>query len=203
MDETQLKLRIKNKMRSMKFCVDTAKHLVSCPALPGSISASGVSRDEEHRLSIRSIAYMLHCIILELAIKVIWELEKREACKNTHCIDSRYKDLDSTSQSDLRRLFDEKAQRLADLEGTIEGKQKRYKELVQFQSWEDTLAANRDVMVNFKYDGEFKGRSTAMGGVMWMGDGTTVWALQPINGSFPEALHRYTMDRVEKSGWIT
>ena len=201
MDETQLKLRIKGRMCSMKYCADTAKHLASCPVLPGSISASGVSRDEEHRLSIRSIAYMLHCIVLELAIKVMWELEKREACKDTHRIDSLYKDLDCTSQSDLRRLFDEKAQLLADSEGTMEGKQIRYKELIQFQSWEDTLAANRDVMVNFKYDGEFKGKSTAMGGVMW--DGETVWALQPINGSFPEAVHRYTMDRVEKSGWVT
>ena len=56
-------------------------------------------------------------------------------------------------------------------------------------------------MVNFKYDGEFKGKSTAMGGVMWNGE--DVWTLQPINGSFPEAVHRYTMDRVEKSGWVT
>ena len=45
----------------------------------------------------------------------------------------------------------------------MEGKQIRYGELVQFQSWEDTLTANEDVMVNFKYDGEFKGKSTAMG----------------------------------------
>ena len=36
-------------------------------------------------------------------------------------------------------------------------------ELVQLQSWEDTLPANKDVVVNFKYDGEFKGKSTARG----------------------------------------
>ena len=201
MDETQLRLIINNKMRSMQFCVDTAKHLVSCPVRIGSIDASGISRDKEHILSIRSIAYMLHCIVLELAIKVIWELEKRKECEPTHYINSLYKDLDSTSQSDLRRLFDEKAQQLADLEGTMEGKPIRYKDVVQFQSWEDTLAANRNVMVDFKYDGEFKGKSTAMGGIMW--DGEIVWTLQPINGSFPKALHRYTMDRVEKSDWVT
>ena len=49
-------------------------------------------------------------------------------------------------------------------------------------------------MENFKYDGEFKGKSTAMEGVMW--DGTTVWALNAIGESFSEALHRYIRDRV-------
>ena len=144
---------------------------------------------------MRSVAYMLHAVILELAIKVIWELDNGKKCKNTHNVSKLYKDLDSASQSDLKHLFDEKAQLIAESEGNMEGKQIRYGELVQFQSWEDTLTASEDVMVNFKYDGEFKGKSTAMGGVMW--DGTTVWALNPIGELFCEAIHRYLRDRVQ------
>ena len=55
--------------------------------------------------------------------------------------------------------------------------------------------AAADKLENFKYDGEFKGKSTAMvEGVMW--DGTTVWALYSIGESFSEALHRCIRDRV-------
>ena len=195
MDEVQLN----QKMKAMQFSVDAAMYLSACPVLPASIDAGDLSPDEDHLLSNRCVAHLLHAFILELAIKVIWELDNGQSCRFTHDISTLYGELTSTSQSDLKQLFDRHTNFLPNVEGTSrDGTAVRLGELTQFQSWEETLATNQDVVKDFKYDGEFRGKSTAMGAVMWNEKEKRVWAFPPKEWPFPKALHRYTQDRVQR-----
>ena len=194
--------RLKNRISSMQNSMDVAKYLDSRPPIkvPKNASRALIEKTQD-RLgwSSKSVAYMLNAIVLEIAIKVIWELDNGGKCKHTHDISKLFKNLDCTSQSDLKCLFDEKTRLLANLEVTRGETRIRLGELLQFQSWEETLVANRGVMVKFKYDGRFKGKSSAMGSAMWNEDGGIVWMLPPMNDSFLEALCRYTMDRFQKA----
>ena len=196
------KERLKQRMESMQSSMEIAKYLDESPNhfIPILL---GASKDEiekikdDHRLSRAKISHFLNSIVLEIAIKIVWELDKGKNCRNTHDIYELYNEIDPISQSDLRNLFYEKARILADIKGkNKEGTQRRLGELVQFQSWKDTLRANRDIMVNFKYDGEFTGNSSAMGTVMW-NNHDTLWILPPLKFvRFPEAVYLYTLDRV-------
>ena len=194
--------RLRQRMDSMRSSMEIAKYLSENPihAVPVSPSGSEDTIEEirdKYRFSRMRIAYFLNAVVLEIAIKMIWELDKAKECRNTHHIYQLYKELDPISQSDLRNLFANKAQMLADVE--IEAQVSRLGELVQFQSWEDTLRANRDIMVNFKYDGKFSGKSSALGTVIWNNE-DTLWVLPPLNFMrFPEAVYLYTLNRLERS----
>ena len=53
-------------------------------------------------------------------------------------------------------------------------------------------------MKNFKYETRFNGKSSVMGSVIWSDE--LVWMLPPMNDRFPDALFRYTVDRVKEAG---
>ena len=188
----------------MQSCLEAARHLDDCPAYPVKMSTATSPETiqetrDNHRLSRKQIAHMLNAIVLEIAIKVLWELDNNEECGYTHDIGGLYKGLNPKTRQKVKEIYDEKAVSLAGIEGTNKkGKRIRLGDLVRFQSLDEALEANEDTMKNFKYDGEFKGKSSAMGSVIW--DVTTLWTMPPMDHArFPEALYRYTMDRVQNA----
>ena len=189
-------------MESMRSCLEAASHLDDCPVYPVKVSAitspSVIQETKErHRLSRKHISHMLNAVVLEIAIKVTWELDNEKECRYTHDIAMLYKELNEKSQRELKEIYNEKLAMLAGLEGTDKkGQQVTLGGLVQFQSLQDALVANEDTMKNFKYDGDFNGKSSAMGSVIW--DEKTLWTVPPLDHvRFPEALYRYTVERVE------
>ena len=190
----------------MRSCMEVAKYLDESPQhmIPIQVGTSEADIQEmkdKHRLSRKHVAHMLNAVVLEIAIKVIWELDNNQECRYTHDIGALYGELKEDNQRELKEIYNEKATGLDGLEGTDKrGKRIRLGDLVQLQSLQEALAANEGTMRDFKYDAEFKGKSSAMGSVLW--DGERLWTLPPITERFPEALYRYTADRVQKAEQI-
>ena len=195
--------RLDERIKAMESHLDiviyldkSPQHLVPVQGIP--TEAKIEEAKDRHRWSRKSVVHMLNAIIFEIAIKILWELDNEKKPKNTHDIFKLYEGLKPNSQSDLKSLYDEKVKLLAGTEGNQGGQQVRFGDLVQFQSWEDALHANRDVMVNFKYDGIYKGKSSAMGSAVWNNE--TLWMMPPIEWSqFAESICLYVKDEVEKT----
>ena len=143
---------------------------------------------------------MLNAIVLEIAVKVIWELDHNRDCKYTHNISKLYGQLTEKSRGDLEVIYDAKSKFLAGLEGTNKKAQRvRIGDLVRMQSLQEALLANEDTMKNFKYNANFNGKSSAMGSVIWSNE--LIYTIPPLNRErLPEALYKYTLDRVQKTG---
>ena len=147
----------------------------------------------------KNIAHMLNAIVLEIAIKVIWEIDNNRDCRFTHNIRELYEELADNSKRDISEIYEKKSALLAALEGTgRQGQRIRLGDLVEFQSLQDALEANADTMRNFKYDGEYNGKSSTMGSAIW-NDGL-LYTMPPLNEErIPEALYRYTLGRLERA----
>ena len=198
------KSRLDSRMSSMQCCMQIAKYLDDSPQhlipIPLGSSESDIQEiDDKHRLWRKHIAHMLNAIELEIAIKVIWELDNQSDCRNTHNISELYDELKKESQRELKEIYDEKAEVLSGLQGTDRKSQRiRLSDLVEFQSLQDALLANEDTMKNFKYDGDFNGKSSAMGSIIW--NNNRLYAIPPLNSErLPEALYHYTIGRLQRA----
>ena len=198
--------RLRKRMESMRSCLEAANHLDDCPVNPvktSAITSPGVIQEtmDRHRLSRKHISHMLNAIVFEIAVKVIWELDNNRECRHIHDIGALYQQLSEKSRREMEEIYDEKSAILAGLEGTDKkGNRIQLSDLVEFQSLEEALIANEDTMKNFKYDGVFNGKSSAMGSIMWDKERDLMWALPPLEHvRFPEALYYYTMDRLQEA----
>ena len=85
---------------------------------------------------------MLNAIVLEITIKVIWELDNNRDCKHTHNISKLYKGLKENSRRELEKVYDEQSTLISSLEGTDKkGQRMRIGDLVQLQTLRDALVA--------------------------------------------------------------
>ena len=194
------------KMESMRSCMEVTLYLDDSPqhAVPIRLGTSALDVQkslDDHRLWRKRVAHMLNSLVFEIAIKVIWELDNNRDCRFTHDVRTLYWELADRSQRELKQLYDEKSAILAALAGTDKkGRSVRVGDLTQFQSLQEALIANEDTMKNFKYDGVFNGKSSAMGSVMWNEEMDRIWVLPPLEHMrFPEALYNYTVNRVQKA----
>ena len=110
----------------MRYCMDVAKYLDDSPKhlipLPSGASDADIQEaKDQHRLSRKNVAHMLNAIVLEIAVKVIWELDNNEDCRYTHNIRSLYEELSEKSRLELSNIYDEKLAILSGLEGTSKG----------------------------------------------------------------------------------
>ena len=188
---------MRSSMEVAKYLDESPQHLIPVP-----LTASDAEIEEARhkaRLSRKHISHMLNAIVLEIAIKVLWELDNKKESRHTHDIGSLYKELNRKSRQQVRRIYDGKSAALAGIEATNKaGERARLGDIAQLQSLEEALQANEETMKNFKYDGEFKGKSSAMGSVIW--DKETLWTMPRLDQvRFPEAVYRYTMDRLRQA----
>ena len=196
--------RLTKRMESMRYCLETAKYLDDSPQhlVPVSSNATvGEIEDakDKARLSRKHISHMLNAIIFEITIKVLWELDNHTECSYTHKIRALYGELSEKSRREVKEIYDTKSAELAKLEGTRKNKERiMVGDLVEFQSLEDALIGNEDTMKNFKYDGVFNGKSSAMGSIIW--NEHLLYVMPSLDHMrLPETLYHYTMSRVEKA----
>ena len=141
-------------MEAMRHCVEIAKYLDSSPPVQVQTGASILEIQEaqdKHTWRSKKIVHMLGAIALEIAIKVVWELDNSYECRFTHDVMTLFSELTERSQRELRSMYNEKSAIIAKLEGTDrKGKRIRISDLVEFQSFDEALTANEDTMKNFK-----------------------------------------------------
>ncbi len=193
------------KMSSMKDCMEVARYLDESPQhlVRVPVKSSKDEREEARhrfRVSRKKVSHMLYAMVLELAIKVLAELDNNRECKHNHNIAKLFCELSESSKVDLKRIYDEQVSSLSSNEGKDQkGKSVRLGDLVVFQSLQEALQANEETMKKFKYDGKFKGKSSAMGSVIW--DQKVFLALPAsIQRRLPEALYEYVYGRVQRLG---
>ena len=107
------KSEISEKMRIMEACVDTAGFLLDAPFYKQPLVALEATEfDElkaEQRLSRGMIAHLDYAIVLELVIKVIWELDNKRPCEHTHNIYKLYGELSEKSKRQIETIYDNNA----------------------------------------------------------------------------------------------
>lgn len=144
--------------------------------------------------------HMLCAIVLELAIKVLWDLERCEDPKHEHGIENLYDNLAPQTQLDLKKMYHKKAKELAELKlDTSDGR--RVRDLSKIaMTLEEVLSANPDIMKNFKYDNKFKNKSSAMGVILWNIKKDRVYILPSLEREiFPVTLFKYVKKQADKN----
>ena len=153
------------------------------------------ARKDEQLFQGRVVCHYLYAAVFEIAIKVMWAIDKGEECPKTHDILSLYKELHSEKQSRITNLYDAQISALAIEGGKRNGSSVQVDRLVDFQSFEEALTSNYKTMTNFKYDGKFHGKSSAISGVIW--NSNRIWILSEDYVTFPEKLLTYARENLE------
>ena len=153
-------------------------------------------RTDKQRIQKKKMCHFLYAVVFELAIKIIWEIEKGKKCKPTHNILNLYKELSCEKQSKIKDLYDMQAAIIRTQEGRQRtGNQIRVNDLTKFQSLEEALEANYDTVTDFKYDGLFQGKSSVIGGVIWNTE--RIWVFPEGFVVFPRELLKDARESVE------
>ncbi len=148
---------------------------------------------DKQQIQKKQTCHFLYAVIFELAVKIIWETEKGRKCTPTHNILKLYKELSHETQSKMRDLYDKQASIIKSQKGQQNtGKQIHLKDLTKYQSLEEALEANYNIVTNFKYDGHFQGKSSLIGGVIW--NNQNLWTLPNNLIVFPRELLEYARE---------
>ena len=191
---------LEEKLKIAESFMETARFLDSTTGNLGKLvtgeSAETVeARRHRQRFQGKTVSHFLYAVMFELAIKIIWSIDVGEECGKTHDILSLYKELSTEKQLLIKNLYDSQLSVL-NVEGTgQDGSSIRVENLVDFQTLEEALESNKDTITNFKYDGQFRGKSSAIGAVIWKGE--DVWILPARFVIFPKQLLAYTKENLE------
>ncbi len=197
---TTIKAQFGDMAQSMHDCMSIAKYLDLNPTTPVPVGTPESDFDDaraRYRLSKKHVVHMLNATAFEIAIKLLYKMDTGGDHPHNHNIHRMYRDLSDTSKSQVAKIYKQSVSELAAIEGDGNDGHLTLGELVQFQSLDEALKSNEDVMKNFKYDGAYKGKSSAMGSAIWNGE--TLWAFPPMPSStfFPERLCNYVLHRME------
>ena len=185
---------LEEKLRIAETFMETAEFLEIAPftAFIGESKEKIEARKDKQRLQRKEVCHFLYAIVFELAIKIIWETDKGKECRRTHNILDLYKELSLKKQSPIKDLYDNQVSIIKNREGERGGKKIRFKDLADFQSLDEALKSNQDTITNFKYDGQFRGKSSVMGSVIWNSKG--IWTLPEGFVVFPKKLLKYARE---------
>ena len=164
-----------------------AEYLESC--IRQDASGSGPT------FQLKKACYYHHAIVVEIATKIIWAIDMGAEIRKTHDILSLFKELSSEKQYCIKNLYDNQVSVLK-VKGTKrDGSSVGVDNLVDFQSLEEALQSNYNTMTNFKYDGKFQGKSSAISGVIWSSN--RIWVLPENYVTFPENLLAFAREDLE------
>ena len=197
-------------MRSMKYCVEISTFLQDTPVSMIRLSEEertnlgpeAVEVDEDaiadHRLMRVSVAHLLDSIVFEIGLKILWALEKGIRYRHTHDIKKLFGQLADSTRADVEELYDNALSSIRDLSGAdASGQPTRISDRVRFQTLQEALQENQAIITKFKYDLEFRGKSSSLGSVIWNLDDGEVYALPPVRrGRFPRLFYDYVEQRV-------
>lgn len=154
---------------------------------------------DDQILERKKVCHFLYAVIFELAIKIIWEVEKGTPCKRSHQILQLYNDLSARSQAIIKQMYGHQQLSLRRIAGTQHGLPMLLDDIADFQSLEEALASNADTITNFKYHGNFKSqsKSSAIGSTIW--NESRIYACPPGPDFlvFPKQLINYAKEIIE------
>ena len=180
-------------METARFLDSTAGNLVKL--VTGESAETVEARRHRQRFQGKKVSHFLYAVVFELAIKIIWSIDNGKECGKTHDILSLYKELSTKKQLLIKNLYDSQLSVL-NVEGTgQDGSSISVENLVDLQTLEEALESNKDTITNFKYDGKFRGKSSAIGGGIW--NDQTVWVMPEGFVAFPVQLLAYTKENLE------
>ena len=133
-------------------------------------------------------AVILYSIVVELVIKHIWEVEHKRSAEHTHNVLGLFKDLDSATQGEITRIYDECCP--AYEEAVRVGVQQLGDASIQVEiaNINEALEWNESAMKNFKYDLTPQGKSVP-NGLFWSSD--TIWKVPDRFPNFAVKLTRW------------
>ena len=197
-------------MRSMKNCVESSTFLQDSPlsmirlsektSKSPELAAIEVTEDAiaDDRLMRVTVAHLLDSIVFELGIKILWQLEHSREYPHTHNIMELFGDLRPNTRSDIGELYEHALAAIRDLSGTdANGQPTKVSDRVVFQTLPEALQQNQDVITKFKYDLEFRGKSSCLGSAIWNLDDGLIYAVPRIDRvRFPRLLYDYVEQRI-------
>ena len=182
-----MRQELNNRMAMAETWILVAEYLESC--IRQDASGSGPT------FQLKKACYYHHAIVVEIATKIIWAIDKGEQCEKTHDILRLYKELSIDKQQRIKELYDDQVSAFKVQGRKGDGSSVHLEKLVDLKSLEETMKANENTIRDFKYDGQFHGKSSAIGGVIW--NDQTVWVMPEGFVAFPVQLLAYAKENLE------
>ena len=121
---------------------------------------------ENDFFQLNSTCYFLNSVILELLIKIFWEIEKSKECPHTHSIENLYSQLSKDSQDFLSSKYTElKIQ----LEHKINSSSPNDLGL-NYSNFETILSSNKKVVMDYKYEMKPNSENSVFNNMVSVGD---------------------------------
>ena len=124
----------------------------------------------EGTLRRKRVTHFLYAMVFELSIKIIWEIEQGEEAPHCHNIRHLYKKLSPESKKRISDMYDTQVSTtknlIAQLNELTDNHGNPWDINPDLQSLEDALKTNEKTVVDFKYDGQFKGKSSVLCSMM-------------------------------------
>lgn len=130
MQSEEIKMHVHRK----RFLIDAFLHTASLP------SGTGSKAVLRHSVTV----HFLQAIVLELIVKMLYELDLRKSAPFTHNLTKLFNELSKETKDYLVAKFDEARDRRRQQFSTIND--------VEFHSFQIVLANNEKTVINFKYD---------------------------------------------------
>ncbi len=184
-----------DKLEATEAFFHMAKYLTSSPQyiIPVVPGQNPEEEMDKHRWQRNITSHMLYVIIFENSIKILWELENEEECEHTHNIIKIYGDLNDDTRRKVVELYKNAVTRFSKIAGTMQGLKITLADMVEFASLEQALKSNKTMMINFKYDNKFEGKTSAVGNSVRNEE--TLWILPAGQKPFTETLFEYVRER--------
>jgi hypothetical protein len=152
----------------------------------------------DSRFRRKLVTHFLYSMVFELSIKIIWGIEQSTDAPYHHNIWGLYKDLSKASQQKISDMYDAQVSHtkhlISQCNGQIDSEGNVVNIVSDMQSLKEALKANEQTVKNFKYDGQFNGKSSALCSLIWDSDEIYVLPKATANAiTFPKALLEYAI----------
>lgn len=141
-------------------------------------------------LKKKMVAHYLYSIVIEISIKVIWEIERQQPPVHSHDILARYNELSPKSRHAIMDMYNEQISRTKKTLSKYIDNGKTMDTILDFKSLEETLQSNEEIIKNFKYDARHSGKSSGLGSYMWKDNHTYMLSAKDVT-IFPKQLLDY------------
>lgn len=145
------------------------------------------------------VLHYLYAIVFELCIKIIWGIEQNKIAPHNHDILSFYRDFSENSKEKLTDLYDKQVVYVKYIISESKGQVDSIGDTVdlshiQFQSLEEALTANAQIIRDFKYDGELSGKSSVLCSTIYDDVAKEIYILPKVEMTvFPKSLLDYAV----------
>ena len=152
----------------------------------------------DNPLPRKVVIHFSYAVVFELSIKIIWEIEQGKEAPHHHNISLLYKKLSPVSKQKISDLYAVQVSNMKKLISECNGRKNRSGQIVNlnpdFQSLQEALEVNQQTVKNFKYDGQFKEKSSVLCSIMWTDD--LIYVLPKLISDaivFPKCLLEYAI----------